>query len=264
MTREDKAPYHRVLVLSLGVIALAPILLLLFRASASSWRYPALVPSQPIDDTLRSLVFTPTVWSAFGTSLFLASLTGVLSTAFAFVAARALARATMTARRVAAAAAFLPVIAPPIALGVGVQIFALRAGLSGGIAGVLLAHLVPATGYLTLFFLGVFSTYDFAMEDQARSLGASSAQRFVRITLPVLRPRLIEAMLLGALVSWGQLALTLLVGGGVVRTLPVELLAFVRAGDDRLAAAAAIILTIPPALAFGMLQGGVRQSGVAA
>ncbi len=264
MTREHSTPYHRLLVLSLGVITLAPILLLLVRASALSWRYPALLPSQSVHDTWRTLLFTPTVWSALATSVLLASLTGVLSTAFAFVAARALARATPTARRVAAAAAFLPVIAPPIALGVGVQVFALRAGLAGGNAGVLFAHLVPASGYLTLFFLGVLSAYDFAMEDEARTLGASSLQRFVRITLPALRPRLIEAMLLGALVSWGQLALTLVVGGGVVRTLPVELLAFVRAGDDRLAAAAAIILTVPPALAFGMLQGGVRQSGATA
>jgi len=261
---ERNAPNHRVLLLSLGVITLAPVLLLLVRASASTWRYPALVPSQPVNDTVRTLLFTPTVWSALGTSLLLAILTGVLSSAFAFVAARALARATLTARRIAVAAAFLPVIAPPIALGVGVQIFALQAGLAGSVAGVLLAHLVPAAGYLTLFFLGVFSAYDFAMEDEARTLGASSRQRFVRITLPTLRPRLIDAMLLGALVSWGQLALTLLVGGGVVRTLPVELLAFVRAGDDRLAAAAAIILTVPPALAFGMLQGGVRQSGATA
>jgi len=261
---ERNAPNHRVLLLSLGVITLAPVLLLLVRASASTWRYPALVPSQPVNDTVRTLLFTPTVWSALGTSLLLAILTGVLSSAFAFVAARALARATLTARRIAVAAAFLPVIAPPIALGVGVQIFALQAGLAGSVAGVLLAHLVPAAGYLTLFFLGVFSAYDFAMEDEARTLGASSRQRFVRITLRTLRPRLIDAMLLGALVSWGQLALTLLVGGGVVRTLPVELLAFVRAGDDRLAAAAAIILTVPPALAFGMLQGGVRQSGATA
>lgn len=264
MRGERNAPNHRVLLLSLGVITLAPVLLLLVRASASTWRYPALVPSQPVNDTVRTLLFTPTVWSALGTSLLLAILTGVLSSAFAFVAARALARATLTARRIAVAAAFLPVIAPPIALGVGVQIFALQAGLAGSVAGVLLAHLVPAAGYLTLFFLGVFSAYDFAMEDEARTLGASSRQRFVRITLPTLRPRLIDAMLLGALVSWGQLALTLLVGGGVVRTLPVELLAFVRAGDDRLAAAAAIILTVPPALAFGMLQGGVRQSGATA
>ena len=264
MTRDESAPERRVLLFTLAVVTFTPILLLLYRASATSWQYPALLPSQLVGERLSRLLFTPTVWSALGASVLLASATGMLSTAFAFVASRALARSTPTVRRIAAAAAFLPVIAPPIALGVGVQIFALRAGLAGGFAGVLLAHLVPASGYLTLFFLGVFQAYDFAMEDEARTLGASSVQRFVRITLPVLRPRLIEAMLLGALVSWGQVALTLLVGGGVVRTLPVELLAFVRAGDDQLAAAAAIILTVPPALALGLLQGGVRQSGAAA
>ncbi len=264
MTGANDAPPRRGLLLGLGVVTLSPILLLLVRASAAAWRYPALLPFQPITDVATTQLFTPIVWRALGTSVSLAIVTGVLSTAFAFLAARALTQATPTARRFAVAAAFLPVIAPPIALGVGVQVFALRAGLAGSSAGVLLAHFVPASGYLILFFLGVFSVYDFAMEDEARTLGASTLQCFVRVTLPVLRPRFVEAILLGALVSWGQLALTLLVGGGAVRTLPVELLAFVRAGDDRLAAAAAIVLTIPPALAFSLLQGGVRRTGIAA
>jgi putative spermidine/putrescine transport system permease protein len=156
------------------------------------------------------------------------------------------------------------VIAPPIALGVGVQVLALRANLGGTLAGVLFAHLVPATGYLTLFLLGVLGAWDRGAEDEARSLGARPAQVLWRVTLPALRAPLAQAVALGALVSWGQLALTLLVGGGVVRTLPVEVLAFLRAGDDRLAAVAAILLTIPPALAFGMLQRGAQRTGAIA
>lgn len=257
----SSTPASRLLLGGLACLTLSPVLLLAVRATGAAWRYPAIFPTQRGIDALFAGLTGPTMVQALGTSLLLAAMTGVLGTAFGFVAGRALVRATASVRRFATAAAFLPVVAPPIALGVGVQVLALRAGVGGGLTGVLLAHLVPAVGYLTLYFLGVLGAYDLSMEDEARTLGATPWQCFIRVTLPTLRPRLMEALLLGALVSWGQLALTLMVGGGAVRTLPVELLAFVRAGDDRLGAAAAIILTIPPALALSMLQLGARRTG---
>jgi putative spermidine/putrescine transport system permease protein len=127
--------------------------------------------------------------------------------------------------------------------------------------GVLVSHLVPATGYATLYFLGVLSAVEHSMEEEARTLGATRWQALWRVTIPVLRRRLADAFVLAALVSWGQLALTLLVGGGAVRTLPVELLSYVRAGDDRVGALAALLLTVPPLLALGLLQAGATRTG---
>jgi len=249
-------------LLSIGVGL--PVLLLVLRALSTTWFYPTIFPRGGQGQAFALLFAEQRIWRALGASIVLAALTGLISTALAFSVGRTIARASSRIRRVAAAAAFLPVIAPPIALGVGVQVVALQAHLAGGMPGVLLSHLIPATGYLTLYFLGVLSAYDASMEDEARTLGASDWQLFMRVTLPALRPRLAEAIVLGALVSWGQLALTLLVGGGAVRTLPVELLSYVRAGDDRLGAAAAILLTLPPALAIGLLSLGTKRTGTVA
>ena len=73
-----------------------------------------------------------------------------------------------------------------------------------------------------------------------------------------------EALILGGLVSWGQVAITLLVGGGLVRTLPVELMSIVQSGDDRVAALAALMLSMPPMLAIGLLTMGARRTGAIA
>jgi putative spermidine/putrescine transport system permease protein len=81
------------------------------------------------------------------------------------------------------------------------------------------------------------------------------------VLVPLLRRRLGEALLLGGLVSWGQLAITLLVGGGLVRTLPVELLSIVQSGNDQIAALAALVLGLPPMLAVGVLAVGARRTG---
>lgn len=238
----------------------APVGVLVLRALAATWFYPVILPHIELS-ALGALLHEKRLWRAVGVSLVLALATGAGASLAGYVAARTLSRVAPRIRQAATVAAFLPVVAPPIALGIGLQVLALRTGLAGHFAGVLLAHLVPATGYLTLFFLGLISTADLSIEAEARTLGASPRKVLVHVTWPSFRRRLADGAVLGGLVSWAQLALTLLVGAGTVRTLPVELLSYVRAGDDRLGAAAALLLTLPPAVALGLLTLGSRRTG---
>lgn len=253
-----------VLVAVLAMVSLVPLAMLVVQALARTWHFPALWPAITDGGALADVVTLPRLRRALVASLALAVGTGVLSSAIGCTAGRALVRARGGWRRVAMAAAFLPVVAPPIALGVGIQVVVLRLGLGGTLAGVMLAHLIPAAGYVTLYFVGALQAHDFALEEEARTLGATRWQATWRVTIPVLRSRLRDAFVLGALVSWGQLALTLLVGAGSVRTLPAELLSFVRAGDDRLGAAAALVLAVPPLLAMGLIGVGARRTGAVA
>ena len=248
----------------LAAVSLAPVALLVLRALARTWLYPTLSPVVADGSALAAVLSLPRLRGALVASLLLALGTGVLATAMGCAAGRALVRARGGWRRVATAAAFLPVVAPSIALGVGIQVVALRLGLGATLGGVMLAHLIPAAGYVTLYFVGALQGEDFALEDEARTLGATRWQTTWRVTIPVLRSRLRDAFVLGALVSWGQLALTLLVGAGSIRTLPVELLSYVRAGDDRLGAAAALVLAVPPLLAMGVVGLGARRTGAVA
>jgi len=255
---------RRLLLLSLlAIVSIAPVLVLVARGLAPAWRYPVLVPGFAGAMSSFALLRSPRLVDALLSSVTLAVTTGALSVVIGFVAGRAIWRAPARTRRLAAMAAFLPVIAPPVAFGVGVQVLALRLGVGSSWPGVLLAHLVPASGYVTLYILGALSAYDGALEDEARTLGATPWQVLLRVAIPVLRARLVEGAALGALVSWGQLSVTLLVGGAAVRTLPVELLGFVRSGDDRLGAIAALLLALPPVVAFALLERGARRTGVA-
>lgn len=254
-------PADRAALAVLFVAVAAPVAVLALRALSATWFFPDILPAAGSTGTLGALWSDARLWRAGAVSLALAAATGAGGAALALAAGRVVARGPRSVQTAAGAAAFLPVIAPPIALGVGLQVLALRTWVAGTFWGVLFAHLVPATGYLTLYFLGVLSAYDWSLEDEARTLGASPRQVLTRVAWPVLRPRIVEAVLLGALISWAQLALTLVIGGGAVRTLPVELLAFVRSGDDRLAATAALALTVPPALAVSVLARGARRTG---
>jgi putative spermidine/putrescine transport system permease protein len=125
---------------------------------------------------------------------------------------------------------------------------------------VFLAHLIPALGYLTLVFLGVFTRWDRRLEESAATLGASSIERWRRVLVPLLRRPIAEALALGFLVSWAQVALTLLVGGGAVRTLPLDVLAMLQAGQDQRAAVGALALAIPALLVVAATRSAARNT----
>ena len=256
MTRRD-----RLLLAALGAWVLTPITVLVVRAVAQSWRFPQILPDASDVWPALSAAGSGQLRSAMIASFALAFATGSIGTVLGFAIARSAVRVGRRFRQLTLAAAFFTVIAPPIALGVGLQVAVLAIGLGGTFPGVFLAHLVPATGYLTLFAVGVFASFDTSLEDEARTLGASRWQVLLRIVVPLLRRRLGEGLILGGLVSWGQLALTLVVGGGLVRTLPVELLSIVQSGNDQVAAFAALMLSVPPMFAIGLLTVGARRTG---
>lgn len=252
---------RRALLPVLLLSALAPLLLLLLQSLSRGWFYPALWPPGFTTERWRA------VWegggrlsAAFGTSLALAVLTGVAGVALGWPIGRALAELRGWWRHVGAGAAFLPVAAPPVALAAGLHLSMLRLGLAGTMPGVLLSHLIPAAGYTALYFLGVFTLFDRRIEEEARTLGAPPASVLWRVTVPMLWRQMGEAFLLGFLVSWAQVALTLIIGGGRVRTLPLEVFAYLQAGQDSFAATGALLLVIPPLLALGAVRFAVARA----
>jgi putative spermidine/putrescine transport system permease protein len=257
----DAGRLRPALLVFLTLSAVVPFALLAVWSVGRTWFYPALWPSEITAESWARLAGDD-LGAAALRSVALGAGTAVLATVVGLPVGRALAGLRGWRRRVGAAFAFLPVAAPPMALAVGVQFFFLRLGLGGTALGVLLAHAVPAAGYLTLYFLGVFAAHDPAAEEAARTLGATARQTFWRVTLPALRRQVAEAAALGFLVSWAQVALTLLVGGGLVRTLPTEVFSYVRSGQDRYAAAGALLLGVPPLLALAAARVAARRTAI--
>jgi len=252
---------RRVILFGLAMWAVLPLALLVVVALSGGWRFPTLLGASPGPGQLAEVASGP-LGSALFTSGLIALATGVTSAAIGLVAGRALARASGWVRALGSMSAFLPVATPPLLIGIGLQFSFLSVGLAGTSGGVWLAHVVPATGYTTLYFLGVFASWDFGVERAARRLGASRVATLRRVVLPLLRRPLTEAALLGFLVSWAQVPLTLLVGRGRVRSLTVEVLSLLEAGQDPAAAAGALLLIVPPILLIGVLTWGIREAEV--
>lgn len=245
---------------TLMLVIVAPLLMLIATSVSHAWFYPRVAPASIDAVAWVELLAAGAHRDALVNSLVLGISTAVVATALALPLGRAAALGPRVARRAIALLAFAAVALPPVALGVGLQLSVLSLGLGGTLAGVLLSHLVPALGYLTLVFLGVFTRWDRRVDEAAATLGANGIARWRLVLLPLLRRPIAEALALGFLVSWAQVALTLLVGGGAVRTLPLDVLAMLQAGQDQRAAAGALALTIPALIVLGVSRSAARNT----
>lgn len=223
---------------------LTPLVPLLLWAVAGEFRYPALLPS-PSTRGL-ALLADPAVGAALVTSVAIAAPVTVLATAIGTAAGRAVGLHRFRGRRLVQLVLLAPVLVPTLAVTLGIHVYFIRYGLADTVAGVVLVQLIPTVPYATLVMAAAFTAHDVDLEDAGRVLGAGPLRRLVHVTLPAVRPGLAVAALFVFLISWSEYILTLLVGGGTVRTLPLLLFAAVGSADLTAAAALSLVIAGPP------------------
>ena len=225
------------------VLPLVPLAIWSF---AHGWRFPDLWPRDLTLSAWRyALSDTAGVTASLALTTGIALATTALAALIGIPAGRALGLHQFRAKPLVEIVLLAPAIVPGIAVGLGLHGVFLTLGLTGTVPGVILAHLVPTLPYMIFVMAGVFSGFDTAYEDQARSLGASRWQVFRHITLPVILPGVLTGALFAFLVSWSQYILTLAIGGGRVQTLPLVLFTFATSGRNDVTGAIAMIYILP-------------------
>jgi len=227
-------------------VMLLPFVPLILASASQAYFHPQILPTQW---SLRAwaIVLAPDgpTWAALRDSVTVAVLVTIVSLIVALPAGRVLATRRFRGKRAVELLLLAPILVPTIAVAIGIHIVFLRLGMAGSLAAVVVVHLIPVFPYVVLLTAAVFANADLELEAQARSLGATWWQTQLHVTRPLIAPGLIVASLFGFLVSWGQYALTLVIGEGRVVTLPILLFATASGGDAAVTAATALLHGTP-------------------
>lgn len=175
-------------------------------------------------------------------SLVLAALAAVFSTLIAFLGAL-----VFTRKRFPGAAGFetlvlLPLIFPHAALGVVMLGMAGLFGWTGRFPGLLLAHVIMTVPYAWRPIVSSLRKLDLSTEEAAMSLGARPLHVFRRVTLPLLRPGLVTALLFTFIISFDEVTVSLFLVGPDVTTLPVRIFAHIQDSGSPVIAAISTVL----------------------
>jgi len=136
-----------------------------------------------------------------------------------------------------------PLIVPELVVGLALyQQLMIGLGLNN-ITALLVGHTSLMLPYAVRVTGASLALADPALEEAARGLGASPLRAFRTVTLPMLRPGIFSAALLGFVTSFNNVPLSLLLQDRDFQTLPVTMLDYVQQSyDPRIAAMATLIL----------------------
>lgn len=224
---------------------LVPLVPVAVWASSNRWSFPGALPQEWGLDGVRSALDAGG-GGAFVRSTLLALAVAAIATPVGAVAARALVSGGVRFPAVVAAILFAPVVLPPFAVALGLDVLVLRTRVPSTIAVIALLT-VAAIPYTTYLMRVAFGAYDIGYEEEARTLGASRSMILRRIRLPLLAPALAAAALLAFLVAWSDYVITLLIGGGRLVTVPILVASFAAGtGNDAVVAALSVAAVVPP------------------
>ena len=165
-------------------------------------------------------------WNTLFLALCTATGTTVLGTMMALMAERSASARVQTPLRVVA---LLPIITPPFVVGLGLILLFGRAGVVNqfleyafgiqptrwfyGVLGVWIAQMFAFTPIAFMIMRGVVQGVAPSLEEAAQTLRADRRRTFFTITLPLLKPGLANAFLVGFIESMADFGNPIVVGG---------------------------------------------------
>lgn len=160
-------------------------------------------------DALKS----ETVQVLLMTSLKVAVIVMVISVVIAFFGALAFARYQWRYRSIFQKLILLPIFFPQAVLGLALLMWFNAIGIIPSWKTAIVAHLVWIAPIATLIVAIRAYSFDPALEEAARDMGAGTLTVLREITLPLLAPGLVTAGLFAFLLSWGNFPLSLFTTG---------------------------------------------------
>jgi ABC-type spermidine/putrescine transport system permease subunit II len=145
----------------------------------------------------------------------------------------------------------LPVMLPPLFIGIGLVALMKLTSFSPSLATIVLGHTIIAVPFVILVVVSRLRTYDPELELAARDLGATPSQALMRVTLPLIAPAIFGAALLAFAFSFDEILITNFTSG-TQSTIPIYVLGRLRRVVDPGANAVAVILLLIPWIAFGI------------
>lgn len=161
--------------------------------------------------------------SAAFNSVVIAVLSAGLSTVCGFLAAYALLRGPMRIRAAIMSAMLMPLIVPSVITAIAVYFVSAPLGLIGNTLWIAIAHSAVAAPIALIICRSAMANIDPDVERAALVHGATPAQAFRRIVIPLALPGVASALLFSFLTSFDELLVSLFLAGARTQTLPVRI-----------------------------------------
>lgn len=251
---------HGIIIYTSILSIVVPLLVLLVWSFSSRWAWPGLVPEgfslRSVDELFGShskVIFV--LISSMALSLGVAFAAAVIGT----MSARAIALYDFKGKGLISFASILPVIVPGTAFAMGIHVVFIRIGLSDTVLGVMLVHIIYALPYTINIMLDLTRAVGVSLEMQSHVLGVPPIKTFWHVMLPLLLPGIMSSISMAYIISFSQYFLTLMIGGGSVKTFAVMMVPFIQGGDRTISSAYSLVFVLSTLFVFVAIEAGIKK-----
>lgn len=125
---------------------------------------------------------------------------------------------------------YVPIIIPEIVMGIAMLAFFSQVKLPLGLATLTLAHVTFSVSYVVVVVRTRLEGFDKSLEEASMDLGATPAQTFFKVTLPIIMPGILAGGLLAFTLSLDDVIISFFVAGPQSNTLPLKVFSMVKFG----------------------------------
>ncbi|MCU0826432.1 MAG: ABC transporter permease [Tabrizicola sp.] len=185
------------------------------------------------------------VLAASWRSVWIALVVATVATTLGTMASLALWRHDFPGKRILQALLFPPIAVPWLIIGTAMLVFFFGIGLGRGTPAVVLGHVALALPYVIITVTARMQSFDRALDEAARSLGARSWTVARKVILPYASPGIIAGWLFAFAVSFDQFVVSYFLAEPGDSTLPVLIYTAIRKGfTPEINAIATIIIAV--------------------
>ncbi len=256
MMNKRKSVFTSITGFVLMAAILIPAATLFLWVFTERWTWPDLMPQvfskrAVLEIAGRKKELLQIFWSSILISTVVAALSAVIS----IMTARAIVLYRFPGRELMHFFTILPFMVPSTVFAMGIQITFIKMGLNNRITGVIIAHLICSLPYGVRLIMDGTMALGSRLEEQARVLGASPFQAFYKTSLPMLTPVILSAVSMSYIVSFSQYFLTLLIGGGNVKTFTIIMVPYLQSGNRNIACIYSVLFLCVTLLVFRVFEG---------
>jgi spermidine/putrescine transport system permease protein len=148
----------------------------------------------------------------------------------------------------------LPLVMPEIMMGVSLLLLFVLVQMPLSLSTVTIGHAAFNLPVVLVIVRARLRKLDPRLQEAARDLGASSWQVFHRVTLPLLRPAILGAILMAFTISLDDFIVTYFVAGPGATTLPLKVYSMIKSGvSPEINALSALVVLLSMGLVTGSL-----------
>lgn len=192
----------------------------------------------------REFMHNSALLAALKTSLYVATLSSIITVILGIPASIALVRRRFFAKGLVSGVILAPLVIPLVVFGIALLVLFNTLGVPLSPLTVVIGHIVLALPFAILTLVPRLDRIPVAFEEASRDLGASGFTTFLRITLPLLLPAVLSAFLICFTLSIDELVVASFTAGDQV-TFPLYLFSQLRLPQrlPQVVAVAVVVMT---------------------